>query len=125
MFTDTNAVISLLTENQNEEVIEKIQYYINNDTAFISETVLMEILSWSELSEDEAIILKRKVLSIFKVKKHNRSISLITAKIRRLNKKIKLPDAIIAATAIYYNMPLLTNDTSDFKNISELQIIYV
>jgi hypothetical protein len=32
--------------------------------------------------------------------------------------KLKLPDAIIAATAIVYKLPFLTSD-ADFKNIKE------
>jgi len=40
----------------------------------------------------------------------------------RRNRKIKTPDAIIAATAIVHNLTLLTSD-SDFKNISQLKII--
>jgi predicted nucleic acid-binding protein len=37
--------------------------------------------------------------------------------------KIKLPDAIIAATAIYYNSPLLTFNVRDFKKIKEFKMI--
>ena len=37
--------------------------------------------------------------------------------------KIKLPDAIIAATAIFYNFTLLTRNVDDFKNISSLQFV--
>ena len=37
-------------------------------------------------------------------------------------RKIKTPDAIIAATAIVHKFTLLTND-DDFKNIPGLQII--
>jgi len=40
----------------------------------------------------------------------------------RRSRKIKTPDAIIAATAIVYNLTLLTSD-SDFKNIPDLKII--
>lgn len=42
-------------------------------------------------------------------------------KIRR-NKKIKTPDAIIAATAIVHKLTLITSD-SDFKSIQNLQVI--
>lgn len=42
-------------------------------------------------------------------------------KIRR-RKKIKTPDAIIAATAIVHNLTLITSD-SDFKSIRGLKII--
>ena len=39
------------------------------------------------------------------------------------SKKIKLPDAIISATAMANGMTLLTRNTSDFKNIPDLNII--
>jgi predicted nucleic acid-binding protein len=38
----------------------------------------------------------------------------------RRSRKLKTPDAIIAATAIVYDMTLITND-NDFKNIKQLQ----
>lgn len=37
--------------------------------------------------------------------------------------KIKLPDAIIAATALVNNFTLVTRNTEDFKNIAGLAII--
>jgi len=37
--------------------------------------------------------------------------------------KIKLPDAIIAATAFVYDLTLITRNISDFKNIAELKTI--
>ena len=37
--------------------------------------------------------------------------------------KIKLPDAIIAATAIVFDLTLVTNNTDDFKNIKGLDIL--
>jgi predicted nucleic acid-binding protein len=36
--------------------------------------------------------------------------------------KTKLPDAIIAATAIVYDLTLLTHNTNDFKTIPNLKI---
>jgi predicted nucleic acid-binding protein len=41
----------------------------------------------------------------------------------RLKHKMKLPDAIIAATAIYYDLILITRNVSDFNRIAGLQII--
>lgn len=40
----------------------------------------------------------------------------------RKKHKTKLPDAIIAATAIVHNLTLVTSD-NDFNNIEELQVI--
>ena len=38
----------------------------------------------------------------------------------RKNHKIKLPDAIIAATALAYSLTLITRNTADFQKISGL-----
>lgn len=42
----------------------------------------------------------------------------------RNNYKIKTPDAIIAATALVFDLPLLTSD-ADFKKINELKLIFI
>ena len=41
----------------------------------------------------------------------------------RKGKKIKTPDAIIAATALAYNYTLITNNEKDFSNIKGLKVI--
>lgn len=41
----------------------------------------------------------------------------------RKNKKIKTPDAIIAATALHNNCILLTRNTKDFRRIAGLKIL--
>lgn len=46
-----------------------------------------------------------------------------TISVRRSLPKIKLPDAIIAATAIVHSLTLLTRNTSDFKNVIGLSLI--
>lgn len=40
----------------------------------------------------------------------------------RKKHKIKLPDAIIAATALVYNLVLITRNINDFKNIAGLVV---
>lgn len=37
--------------------------------------------------------------------------------------RIKLPDAIIAATALIYNLTLVTHNILDFKNIKRLNLV--
>ncbi len=41
----------------------------------------------------------------------------------RQQKKMKLGDAIIAATALEYGLPLVTRNVDDFKHIAGLEII--
>ncbi|HET9505789.1 MAG TPA: type II toxin-antitoxin system VapC family toxin [Hymenobacter sp.] len=45
-----------------------------------------------------------------------------TIAIRR-QRKIKLPDAIIAATALVHNHILVTRNTADFKQLAGLQLL--
>jgi predicted nucleic acid-binding protein len=42
----------------------------------------------------------------------------------RRQHKIKIPDAIIAATSLIYGIPLITSD-QDFQKITELNLIYL
>lgn len=46
-----------------------------------------------------------------------------TIELRRRYQKIKLPDAIIAATALVNNLIIIIRDTSDFKNIKGLEYL--
>lgn len=41
----------------------------------------------------------------------------------RKSRSVKIPDAIIAATALVYNLTLVTHNFSDFRNIANLKLI--
>ncbi len=41
----------------------------------------------------------------------------------RKNHKTKLPDAIIAATALVYDLVVVSRNVTDFKNIKGIQVI--
>ena len=46
----------------------------------------------------------------------------ITIDVRR-KYKIKLPDAVIAATAIFYSFAIVSSNLKDFRNISGLEVL--
>lgn len=46
-----------------------------------------------------------------------------TIQLRKSYRKIKLPDLIIAATALEYNFQLITHNLDDFKTITGLTLI--
>jgi predicted nucleic acid-binding protein len=48
-------------------------------------------------------------------------IKVLTAKIRKVH-GTKLPDAMIAATALHHNIELITRNTKDFNKIESLKI---
>ena len=92
-----------------------------NDTTIISVITRMEILSWKSLNtKDEEII--KEFISDSTIFSLEESIINRTILLRKAN-RIKLPDAIIAATAIVHNLQLITHNLKDFKNIHELIVV--
>jgi predicted nucleic acid-binding protein len=80
----------------------------------------IELLCWKNGTEKDMKILKN-FIDETKIIDLEKEIKLETIKIRK-NHSIKLPDAIIAATAIVKDYSLITRNVEDFKNISNLTL---
>jgi predicted nucleic acid-binding protein len=81
----------------------------------------IELYAYSKLSEQDQVsldimIAQSSMLNI------NDAIIEQTIKIRKTY-KTKLPDAIIAATAMVHNLVLITRNLKDFDNIEGLEVI--
>jgi len=110
---DTNALISFLQGNPNLQ---------NFSTPFVYLSVIsvVEFLSFSGLYQEEKDLLDEfiKNVEIIDLNNSNATLTDIIINLRH-SYKIKLPDAIIAGTAIYKNAVLITND-KDFARIDSL-----
>jgi predicted nucleic acid-binding protein len=93
---------------------------IIDQTPIISVITEIEALSWVNPDKNKEQILKSFVKDAT-ILELSSSVVAQCVTIRR-SRKIKTPDAIIAATAIVHNLILITSD-SDFINIPNLQII--
>jgi len=118
---DTNTVIYYLQKqfpSSAEKFIDGL--VIESKPAFSSITEI-ELLCWKSPTENDSIVLNNFINDalVFELEK---PVKLKTVEVRK-EVKIKLPDAVIAATAIVYNLVLLTRNTEDFKNISGLQTL--
>ena len=80
------------------------------------ETLGFNFKSWEEKSTMEFFINNSDIINI------NDDIVKTTIAIRQ-NYRIKLPDAIIAATAIVYGLTLISRNAKDFKDIQGLNFI--
>ncbi|MHB9147787.1 MAG: type II toxin-antitoxin system VapC family toxin [Candidatus Amoebophilus sp.] len=116
---DNNVISSYLEGNFKESAIQFISEVIDQGPN-LSVITEIEALSWINPDKSKEAILQAFI--------EEANILYIThdivkecVRIRR-NKKMKTPDALIAATAIIYNMILLTSDT-DFNNIPTLQVV--
>ena len=111
---DTNIAIYLLAGDPKiAEVLDQNQIYIS----FVSE---LELLSFRDFTDDELDIIQDFLNNVIIID-INTTIKARTIKLRK-KRRIKLPDAIVAATAHYLNIPLLTAD-KQFKSIEDVQII--
>lgn len=111
---DTNTAIYLLNGDQTlARLLDQKSIYIS----FVSQ---LELLGFSGISEEnEALILE--MIDSCVVIDINNSIKREVIQLRR-KYSIKLPDSIIAATAIYFDLPLLTADRG-FAKIEELNLM--
>ena len=117
---DSNSVIDYL----NGKLPPEGNLFINNvvnDVPQISVITKIEVLGYNKLSIEANTILIDfvKACYIFNL---DENVVLQTIVLRKLH-QIKLPDAIIAATAIVNDLVLITRNTKDFSNISGLKVI--
>ena len=128
MFFDTNIVILYLLNTLEERESSILLEYIINKNSFISNMVVAEVLAYSGYTDADFLEVKSLLYKEFKIVYVNEKITIMAASIARLQKqktgkKLKLTDAIIAATAIEKGIPLLTLDREDFKNVEGLSLI--
>ncbi|MBG1263561.1 type II toxin-antitoxin system VapC family toxin [Nostoc commune] len=106
---DEPTVNSLFTEN-----------FLNLHEVLISPIIRMELLSFAGLEKEEEQAIK-DLLSQFYSVPLLREIEEQTIQLKR-QYKIKLPDAIIAATALHKDAFLVTRNSNDFQGIAGLKI---
>ena len=111
---DTNILVYFFEGNIHAaKLLERLEY-------FLSSISYVEISSDLKTTPQKRQLIK-DFLSATTIIHINTHICEITAKFR-LTYAIKLPDAIIAATAQYAGFPLITADTA-FLKIKEIEII--
>ena len=128
MFFDTNVIINFLNPDGDSYIEELYTEYVTKKEAYMSSIAYAEVLAFSDYTDFEADNLALVFKKYFKIIKPTNKMFDLAAKIARLQKqktgkKLKLTDAIIAATAIEKNIPLLTLDRENFKNVEGLSLI--
>src|SRR5665213_2535760 len=98
--------------------------FVERDDAFISIISRIEVLGfpgWSKLSEDRRARLHEIVTSMLELELNEQVIQ--RAITLRQQRKTSLADAVIAATALAHDLPLITRNVDDFKHIVGLKLI--
>jgi predicted nucleic acid-binding protein len=112
-FADTNCFIYLLDENP-------LVLPFTSDSWAFSYITEIELLCKKTILSDEDIIIREMLSSCYKIN-HSQALSDLVITIKR-NNNIKLPDAIIAASAQLLQLPLITADKG-FAKLKDLDCI--
>jgi len=118
---NTNTVIYYLQQQFPPQAELFIDNSLKESKPCISAITEIELLCWDAPSEKDMAVLQNfindsLVIELDYAVKHK------TAELRREH-KMKIPDAIIAATAIVYQLNLITRNTRDFKKIADISLV--
>ena len=86
----------------------------------VSEITIVEVLGFHKITKHEIKFFETFFQEIKKLAITNKVIR--KAVELRQKRKMTLGDALIAASALVYNIPLITQNTNDFMNIDNLQV---
>jgi len=115
---DTNVIIDYYGSRLPEKGIMFIE---NIDVPLVSVITQIELLGWYRISVKDKIKLQEFIEDATVIQLED-SIVKRTIELRQLS-KIKLPDAIVAATALDNHLDLISHNISDFKNIAGIKVI--
>lgn len=118
---DTNTAIYYLQQQFPPGAEKFIDDLLMDEQPVISAITEIELLCWKTASEKDVEVLHNFINDALVIELEQ-PIKLKTADIRKVH-RIKLPDAIIAATAIVYDLTLISRNVVDFSNINGLKII--
>jgi predicted nucleic acid-binding protein len=118
---DTNTVIYFLSESTEDGVLTTIQEAIGDRPPTLSIITEVELLCWNP---DDPSLLKPyyAFVGLSTVLPFDQSVKEATIQIRR-DYRIKLGDAIIAATARVHQLALVTRNERDFDRIPDLTLL--
>jgi predicted nucleic acid-binding protein len=118
---DTNSVIYYLQEQFNPSAADFIDNLLIEEKPTISVITEMEALSWRSASEADILLINNFIADCVTYQL-DESVKLATIAIRKAY-RIKLPDAIIAATALVYDKILITRNVADFGKLPQIKLL--
>ena len=120
MYTlDTNAILYYLNDDTDAVTVLR-GVFAQNAPLYVSAVTELELFAFANLSRDEESLIEDLLATISIIPLDSR-IARLAALVRR-HYRVKVPDSIIAATAMFTGSTLLTRNTRDFRKISNLTI---
>ena len=117
---DSNVLIDFMAELIPAKGSDFVENLFNTNF-LISVVTKIEVLGYNDLPHK--ISMMRNFVSLSEILQLNETVTEKTIDLKRSYRKMKLGDAIIAATAIVYNLALITRNTDDFKFIPNFTVL--
>jgi predicted nucleic acid-binding protein len=118
---DTNTVIYYLDSVLHENALNFIEAKLDESGSIISIISKIELLGWQAPTQHAMAQVEKFVLDSITLPMTDLVVEKTISLKRTL--KIKLPDAVIAATAIVNNLTLISRNDEDFRKISGLKYL--
>ncbi|MDP1607265.1 MAG: type II toxin-antitoxin system VapC family toxin [Rhodocyclaceae bacterium] len=117
---DTNVLIDYLGGNDAALFVANVEQALV-DGSVVSVITTMELLGWRGHSAQS----RRDAENLLRGMGEIEILRQVVAEVIKLRSQIsiKLPDAIIAASALTQNLPLMTCNTCDFKSVPGLSLL--
>lgn len=117
---DTNVLIHALNGDAQASILSRVDDAIANQARY-SVVTRMELLGWNGHTADSRRETAALLTQLMEISLTPTIVALVID--IRSTITIKLPDAIIAASALAENLPLMTCNTGDFRRIASLVVI--
>jgi predicted nucleic acid-binding protein len=119
---DTNAILYYLKDDSNAVRLLR-EIFLHDAPIYISAITELELFAFSSLSAQEHALIDELIstLSVIPVDSH---VARLAAFIRR-EYRLKVPDSVIAGTAMFTGSALVTRNTRDFKKVSGLSLLKI
>jgi predicted nucleic acid-binding protein len=117
---DTNAILYYLKDDSNAVSLLR-EIFAHDAPLYISAITELELFAYPKLSAQEEALIEEllRTVSVIPLDSH---IARLASFIRR-QYRLKVPDSVIAATAIYTGSTLATRNTRDFKRVTALALL--
>ncbi len=115
VFVDTNIILYLLAGDKT------IAELLNGKQIYLSFITQLELLGYSKNSKKDLKIIKELIDQCVIIDVNDEIKEMVIDLKRKY--RLKLPDGIIIATAIYLDLPLITAD-QEFKKAEQLNLIF-
>jgi predicted nucleic acid-binding protein len=123
LLLDTNVLIYHIRLALTDEVTQQLGEALKAGRAFISVITRIEMLAWKGHS-DESLRQTTDLISLLPELPMSEAVIEQAIRIRKTF-GLKLPDAVIAATALAHGLQLMTANESDFKRVVGLELLCI